>query len=71
MASGRFQSPNDVVREALQYFQSKEAVRQAKLEKLRAEIKIGIDQFDRGESLDFDEVFEEILGLSAGDHNPK
>jgi antitoxin ParD1/3/4 len=46
--SGRYLSESEVVAEALAGFREREAIRNAKLEELRAEVQVGIDQADRG-----------------------
>jgi predicted transcriptional regulator len=40
--------------------QDQEMTRQAQLDRLRAQIKLGLDQANRGELLDGEEVFEEL-----------
>lgn len=52
VATGMYQTASEVVREALRLFIEQEAVR---LEGLRKEIRIGLDQLDRGEHSEFDE----------------
>lgn len=52
VASGRYQTASEVIREAA-------------LEELRAKIRRGGEQADRGEVFDGDAVFEEIRQLSA------
>jgi antitoxin ParD1/3/4 len=56
--SGAYLTPDEVVRAALWEFREWEAIRQAKLEALRKEIAIGIEQADRGEvaPLDIDAI---------------
>gem|GEM_PF-657372 len=50
VAGGRFHSEEDVVAEALRLLE----VRERKLEALRKDIQVGIDQLDRGEGLPLD-----------------
>lgn len=47
--SGRYTSSSEVVREALRLLEREERWRAERLAELRREIKIGIDQLDRGE----------------------
>ena len=54
VASGRFQSTEDVICEALRRLREHER----QLDELRAELQIGIDQLDRGEGIPF--VAEDI-----------
>ena len=63
--SGRYHSASEVVREALRLLEDHDQLRQIKLESLRKEIAIGLDQLDRGEFAAYDEdtlgtLFEEI-----------
>ena len=55
--SGRYPSPAQVVSEALKLLESLES---ADLEELRREIARGIEQADRGELIDGEEVFREL-----------
>lgn len=50
IASGRFQSTDDVICEALRRLREHER----RLDELRAELQTGIDQLDRGEGIPFD-----------------
>jgi antitoxin ParD1/3/4 len=65
VASGRYQTASEVVREGLRLLEEREQTRETALEGLRAKIRRGIEQADRGEVLDGDTVFEEIRQLSA------
>ena len=65
VASGLFQTASEVVREGLRLLEEREQAREAALAELRARIRRGIEQVDRGELLDGDAVFEEIRQLSA------
>ncbi len=47
--SGLYQTASEVVREGLRLLKEKEELHQRKLEELRREIQVGIDQADRGE----------------------
>jgi antitoxin ParD1/3/4 len=47
--SGLYQTASEVIREGLRLLREKEELHQRKLEELRHEIQIGIDQADRGE----------------------
>ncbi|WP_169978083.1 type II toxin-antitoxin system ParD family antitoxin [Tautonia rosea] len=47
--SGRYLSASEVVGEALRLLEERDRIREMRLEELRKEIQIGIDQADRGE----------------------
>ena len=52
--SGMYSSASEVVREALRLLNDQEKLRRQKLEDLRKEIQIGIDQIERGEGVPLD-----------------
>ena len=52
--SGMYSSASEVVREALRLLNDQEELRRRKLEDLRKEIQIGLDQVNRGEVVPFD-----------------
>ena len=54
--SGMYSSASEVVREALRLLTEHEGVRRQKLEELRKEIQIGLDQIERGEGRPLDIV---------------
>ena len=57
---GRYLSASEVVREALRLLEERDRLHQAKLAELRQHLAIGIEQADRGELIDGDEVFAEL-----------
>ena len=64
VASGLYQTASEVVRDALRLLEEREAARQTALAELRRHVAVGIEQADRGEFLDGDDVFEELKRIS-------
>jgi antitoxin ParD1/3/4 len=60
--SGRYQTVSEVVREALRLLQRHESEREA-FQALKAKLKRGAAQAERGDLRDGDEVFEELRQL--------
>jgi antitoxin ParD1/3/4 len=54
--SGLYHSASEVIREGLRLLREKDEVHQRKLENLRSDIQIGIDQVERGQISPFDEL---------------
>lgn len=61
VAAGEFESASAAVREGLLLLRQKEAEDREKLEALRSDVDASIEQLDRGEGFDGEEVFEEAL----------
>jgi antitoxin ParD1/3/4 len=64
VASGRYSSASEVVREALRLFEERERLRELRLEELRKQIAVGLEQLDRGEFVPGEQVFEELKEMS-------
>ncbi len=58
--SGRYESEGEAVCAALRLLKEQEELRGIRLAELRKEIAIGLEQADRGELLDADEVFRRL-----------
>lgn len=58
--SGLYHSASEVIREALRLLEDQERARHLKLENLRREISIGVEQADRGELMDGQEVIRKL-----------
>lgn len=52
VASGDYASVSEVVRDGLRLLKEKDLLFEARLQSLRDEIQIGIDQLERGEGID-------------------
>lgn len=62
VASGRYLSASEVVREGLRLLEEREVSRQTALDEVRRKISVGLEQAERGELFDGEEVFREVLG---------
>lgn len=62
--SGMYYSESEVIREGLRLLKEQDTLRQIRLEELRKEIAIGIDQADRGQLVDGEEVFKKLKDKS-------
>lgn len=58
--SGRYLSASEVVREGLRLLEERDRVYQARLADLQKEISIGVEEADRGELFDGEEVMQEL-----------
>lgn len=72
VASGRYQSTSEVVREAIRLLEDHQMRRQAEVVRTRSLIQEGADQLDRGEVVDGETFFrewdEELDALEATQH---
>lgn len=60
VASGDYASASEVVRDGLRMLKEKDMLFEARLQSLKDEIQIGINQLERGEGLDGEEVAREL-----------
>ena len=60
VALGQYQSVSEVVRESLRFLEQHEALLKVPAAELRARIAVGLEQADRGELRDGEEVFQEL-----------
>ncbi|MBW4497747.1 MAG: type II toxin-antitoxin system ParD family antitoxin [Oscillatoria princeps RMCB-10] len=58
--SGRYSSASEVLGEALRLLWERDCHREARLAELKEKIRIGIEELDRGEGIDGEEVFAEL-----------
>jgi antitoxin ParD1/3/4 len=63
VATGRYQTASEVVREGLRLLEHQERDRQAAFDALRSKLKRAAGQADRGELIDPDETLRKIDGL--------
>ena len=69
VTSGRYSSASEVMREALRLLQDHDQLQAIKLDALRKEIAIGIEQADRGETVDGETFFENLRARVAEQPN--
>jgi antitoxin ParD1/3/4 len=67
LETGRFQNASEVVRAALSIMEKQNAEDAAKLEALRREVMIGVEQYERGEYIEINSE-EELDQLFADIH---
>lgn len=60
VASGRYLSASEVVREGLRLLEERELLRQSDLEEARKKIAAGLSSLDRGEGIPGEQAFAEI-----------
>jgi antitoxin ParD1/3/4 len=63
IATGRYQTASEVIREGLRLLEHQERDREAAYQALKAKLGRGAAQADRGEFVDPDEVLKKIKGL--------
>jgi antitoxin ParD1/3/4 len=61
IASGRYQSASEVVREGLRLLDEREEDRQTALQELRQCVAVGLEEAKRGELLDGEQVMADLM----------
>ena len=60
VSSGRYNSASEVIREALRLLEERDELKKLKLQTLKKDIAIGLEQANKGDLIDSDQVFEEL-----------
>ena len=60
VSSGKYNSVSEVMGEALRLLEERDRIRDQRLAELKAKIQVGIEELERGEGIDGEEVFAEI-----------
>jgi antitoxin ParD1/3/4 len=58
--TGLYLSASEVVREALRLLEERDQLREIRLTELKKKIAVGVEQAERGEVVDGDELFEKL-----------
>lgn len=58
--SGLYHSASEVIREGLRLLAERDRVREMRLQELRAEIQVGLDELDRGDGIPGEEALQEL-----------
>jgi antitoxin ParD1/3/4 len=65
LKSGLYQSQSEILREGLRLLKEREELKKIRLAELRKEIRLGVEQADRGEFIDGKQAFAKIRKKSA------
>ena len=60
VSSGKYHSVSEVMGEALRLLEERDRIRDQRIAELKAKIQVGIEELERGEGIDGEEVFAEI-----------
>lgn len=61
VASGTYSSASEVVGEALRLLDARDQMREQRLAELKRRIAIGVEEAERGDTVDADEFFDRLL----------
>lgn len=70
VGSGLYDSASEVVRESLRLLSSADDTRARRLEQLHADIRVGLDELDRGEGIPGDRAFAEVAAFLESKRRP-
>ncbi len=70
VGTGLYDSPSEVVRESLRLLFSAEDARARRLEQLHADIRVGLDELDRGEGIPGGRAFAEVTEFLESRRQP-
>jgi antitoxin ParD1/3/4 len=60
VSSGKYNSATQVIGEALRLLEERDQIQEKRLAELKAKIQEGIEQLDRGEGINAEDVFSEL-----------
>ncbi len=69
--TGKYATPADVLLAGLQLLDEREQSRTDQLTHVRRQVFTGLEQLDRGEGLDGEQVFADLLAELDEPHDPK
>lgn len=62
--SGFYNSASEVIREALRLLNDRDTLQKQRMDELRQEVSIGLEELKQGKSVPGEQVFEELRRLS-------
>ncbi len=65
ISGGRYQNASEVIRDSLRLLEERERAAEAKLQAWRAAIQVGVDQLDRGEAIQVDDLGAFFAAIEA------